>query len=147
MPTIDPAQTVNLLIEKVLPKMVDRIAVLEKALAEVSAKADAAQDNVLALQDYLNQQLNEMQAKKPRSRRKKTSDAPVSDAPVSDAPVSDAPVSDAPVVIPADKQAAILDLVRACRSMGLTTAEAVADVYNLPLEDVIVAMSMLEQEK
>ena len=142
MPTIDPAQTVNLLIEKVLPKMVDRIAVLEKALAEVSAKADAAQDNVLALQDYLNQQLNEMQAKKPRSRRKKTSDAPVSDA-----PVSDAPVSDAPVVIPADKQAAILDLVRACRSMGLTTAEAVADVYNLPLEDVIVAMSMLEQEK
>ena len=141
MPTIDPAQTVNLLVEKVLPKMVNRIAVLEKVLAEVSAKADAAQDNVLALQDYLNQQLNEMQAKKPRSRRKKTSDAPVSDAPVSDAPVSDAPVSDA------DKQAAILDLVRACRSMGLTTAEAVADVYNLPLGDVIVAMSMLEQEK
>ena len=137
MPTIDPAQTVNLLVEKVLPKMVNRIAVLEKVLAEVSEKADAAQDNVLALQDYLNQQLNEMQAKKPRSRRKKTSDAPVSDA----------PVSDAPVVIPADKQAAILDLVRACRSMGLTTAEAVADVYNLPLGDVIVAMSMLEQEK
>ena len=136
MPTIDPAQTVNLLVEKVLPKMVNRIAVLEKVLAEVSAKADAAQDNVLALQDYLNQQLNEMQAKKPRSRRKKTSDAPVSDAPVSDAPVSDA-----------DKQAAILDLVRACRAMGLTTAEAVADVYNLPLGDVIVAMSMLEQEK
>ena len=142
MTTIDPAQTVNLLVEKVLPKMVNRIEALEKSLAEASAKADAAQDNVLALQDYLNQQLNEMQEKKSRPRRKKTSDAPVSDA-----PVSDAPVSDAPVVTPADKQAAILDLVRACRSMGLTTAETVADVYNLPLEDVTAAMNMLEQEK
>ena len=137
MTTIDPTQTVNLLVEKVLPKMVNRIEALEKSLAEASAKADAAQDNVLALQDYLNQQLNEMQEKKSRPRRKKTSDAPVSDA----------PVSDASVVTPADKQAAILDLVRACRSMGLTTAEAVADVYNLPLEDVTAAMNLLEQEK
>lgn len=119
--TVDPAQVVNLLVEKVLPKMVGRIEALEKDLTEANARIDAVQDNIIALQDYVNQQFNELTAKKSRPRRKKADDTPPAPDPM-----------DEHLTEEASKQAAVIELVKHCLSMGVNEAEVIAELYNMP---------------